>query len=208
MPGFPVMMSLHIRLPKGSSMRLLPVIAATLALCLSATADARRGKRAEKDDDGETEKKVSGLPLRFRFGLSLDGARDIELGADRRTTVADEAVLGGNLGVSYVGVKKLSLDVDLELAMNLNPDGPQKQYFDRLELTPGARYDLIEGLYLRAGAPLIIYPGPFNAGVLGGVGYHQSLGDHVGAYAEVAYERYLIETDSRVVVRGGIEAGN
>ncbi|MGI5864935.1 MAG: hypothetical protein ACOX6T_23190 [Myxococcales bacterium] len=179
---------------------ILPVLLVAATLALSTGAEAKKARRAKRGSDD--------LPFRFRFGLTLDGARNIELGD--RTTVADEAVLGGNIGASYVGIERLSLDVDLELAMNLVRK-EKDPLFDRLQLTPGARFDIIENLYLRAGAPFLIYPAPFNVGVLAGVGYRPSLGSAVGGYVELAYERYFLKDgrgESRIVLRGGVEAGN
>lgn len=183
-------------------MRSLPLLLVAATLALSTGAEAKKARRAKRDSDE--------LPFRFRFGLTLDGARDIEL-SNARKTVADEAVLGGNVGASYVGIERLSLDVDLELAMNLARE-EKDPLFDRLQLTPGARFDIIENLYVRAGAPFLLYPSPFNVGVLAGVGYRQSMGGMLGGYFEVAYERYFLKDDnrgeSRVVLRGGVEAGN
>ena len=182
-------------------MRSLPILLVAATLALSTAAEAKKARRAKRDEGD--------LPFRFRFGLTLDGARDIELSS--RKTIGEDAVLGGNVGASYVGVEKLSLDVDLELAMDLVRED-RDPLFDRLQLTPGARYDIIENFYVRAGAPLLVYPAPFNVGVLAGVGYRQSMGGILGGYFEVAYERYFLKDDdrgeSRVVLRGGLEAGN
>jgi len=97
------------------------------------------------------------------------------------------------------------LSVDAELLLQLTDAlWPPS----RLQLTPGARYDVVQGLYVRAGAPVIAYPSPFNAGVLAGAGWRQRGSGILGGYVEVAYERYLLKEESRVVLRGGLEAGN
>ncbi len=141
---------------------------------------------------------------RFHLGASIDGAHNIEL-SGKGSNVTERFAGGLGAGAYYYVIPRLSVGSDIELVYAFVVPPPETTGFDRLQLTPGARFDITDNLYARAGLPTRFVPTPFNMGLLGAVGYRQGFGGHFGAYAEVGYERYFLAEESRIVIRGGIE---
>ncbi len=166
-------------------------------------AEEKKEEKAEKE-----EKKDAGPFSAGRFvvrgGLSFDLNQSFNLGGP--ATTAARITLGANGGVGYFIIPKLSLDVDLRFLAYLTPT-PEVAWF---EVTPGARYNVVDNLVVRVGVPIPILP-RFGVGVLGGVAYHQPLGSRAALVVGVDYTYYLtdyyktVAPLGRVDVHGGVQ---
>ncbi len=161
---------------------------------------AKRKRSRDADEKGPFDKGR----FVFRGGANLDLNRSINLGGNNDGDTPVNA--GASVGVGYFVIDNLSLDLDLDAHLELSPEFG----FASLGFTPGARYQLIPQAYVRVGAPLIVYPS-FNAGILGGVGYHQPIGSKAALVIGLDYTYYFTEEyrtaapQGRVDVNAGVQ---
>jgi hypothetical protein len=134
----------------------------------------------------------------FRGSASFDLNKTINLGGENS---ADTPIAGGiNLGVGYLVLKNLSLDVDAQTHLQLSPAFAVRD----LGLTPGMRYQVLDNVYVRAGMPIILLP-EFGLGVLAGAGYVQPIGSNAAFVVGVDYTYYLTEYYKRAAPSGRLD---
>lgn len=139
-----------------------------------------------------------------RGSVNLDLNQSINLGGVNPSGA--RVAVGANAGVGYFLIDRLSIDLDGRLVGYLTPTPG----LALVEVTPGARYQVIDNLQVRVGVPIPLIP-VFGLGVLGGVSYFQPIGNNIHLVVGVDYTYYL--TDGwrqtaplgRIDLHGGVQ---
>lgn len=165
-------------------------------------ADTGNGK-AMQNNKLEEKKEAPAGPfskgrVAVRGSLNFDLNQSINLGGANPNGA--RVTVGANAGVGYFLMDRFSIDLDGRFLAYLTPTPG----IALLELTPGARYQVIDNLQLRVGVPIPILP-TFGLGVLGGASYFQPLGDRIHLVVGVDYTYYLTDAWRRVAPYGRID---
>jgi hypothetical protein len=139
-----------------------------------------------------------------RGSVNLDLNQSINLGGVNSSGA--RVTVGANAGVGYFLIDRLSIDLDGRLLAYLTPTPG----LALVEVTPGARYQVIDNLQVRVGVPIPLLP-VFGLGVLGGVSYFQPVGNNIHVVVGVDYTYYLTDAwrqtapFGRIDLHGGVQ---
>ena len=132
-----------------------------------------------------------------RGGVNLDLDKTINLGGDNEGTTAGGGV---NLGVGYFLADNLALDFETRLSVQFLPESEVQ----RLQGTPGLRFHVTREIFVRGGAPIVVFP-EFGFGALAGLGYRQPIGNKAAFVATIDYTYWLTENFQALAPNGQLE---